>query len=174
MRAATPGFLASAAIVFSGLTIPEATAQDGAQPESSVLGYWETPQAESVVELRRCPDRQELLCGHIQWLAEGERRTDQENPDPDLRDRPLTGLRVLSGIERADDGRWSVGEVYNPEGGRTFSGELRQLGPDTLELKGCALIFFCRTQLWERLPEDDPRLPDQDAEAAGEESAEDN
>lgn len=143
------------AALYAGLTAALSVTQTGGD---SVLGYWETPEHESVVQLRHCPDRQALLCGHIQWLAEGERGTDQENPDPDLRGRPLTGLQVLSGIERKDDGRWSVGEVYNPDGGRTFSGELRQLGPDTLELKGCALIFFCKTQLWERLPADDPRV----------------
>lgn len=158
MCAATLSLLTPAAIVFAGLTLPAASAQDGGQAESSVLGYWETPEAESVVELRRCPSQPAKLCGHVEWLSEGEPRTDVENPDPELRGREIVGLQFLSGFEREEEGVWSGGEVYNPDDGRTYSGEIRQAGPDTLELEGCALMIFCKTQEWERVTADDPRL----------------
>ena len=55
-----------------------------------------------------------LLCGHIYWLkkpsSNGRPKRDQHNPDARLRDRPLCGLRILSGFKRAADGTCSAFE----------------------------------------------------------------
>lgn len=138
-----------------------------AQNENTVFGYWETPgddggEADSIVELRRCPDAPANLCGHIEWLAPDEPRTDSENPEPELRDRPLIGLQFLSGFEQESPGEWTGGEVYNPDDGRTYSGSIEQTGPDTLQLEGCALRIFCKSQTWHRVSADDPRLQEQE------------
>jgi len=44
---------------------------------------------------------------------------------------------------------WSGGELYNPDDGRTYTGEIR-VKRGTLELRGCALRIFCQTQTWRR------------------------
>lgn len=128
------------------------------QTGSSVHGFWETPEDSSIVRLFECRDRPGDLCGEIAWLSPDEPQRDVENPDPELRGRPLVGLDILWEFTRTQENVFEGGEVYNPDDGRTYSGEIRKTGPDTLELEGCALMVFCKEQTWERVPADDPRL----------------
>lgn len=134
-----------------------------AQPDRGVYGFWETRgdepgEADFIVELMPCPQAQHALCCFIEWLAPGEAEIDTKNPDPALRGRSLIGVQFLSGFTREAPGLWSGGAVYNPRQGQTYSGAIRQIGPDRLELEGCAALFFCRTQVWHRVAPGDPRL----------------
>lgn len=71
--------------------------------------------------------------------------TDVHNDNPALRDRPILGLRILSGL-RWDDGAWR-GEVYNPEDGGTYRAVVRQRRGGALAVQGCVAIF-CRAVTW--------------------------
>src|SRR5450631_3471707 len=82
---------------------------------SGIFGIWKTEKDESTVEISRCGDK---LCGSIRWLKNpnytdakdgtvGTPVIDHKNPDPDLRNRPVLGLRVLDGFTEESDGTWS-------------------------------------------------------------------
>src|SRR6185312_7721199 len=69
------------------------------------------------VELFPCNDG---LCGRIVGLSEprdnaGRPKHDRRNPDPALRERPLCGLGVLSGLKPVAPGSWEGGTFYNPQ-----------------------------------------------------------
>ena len=123
-------------------------------------GEWVTPGFGSVVQLAPCAVRTDeraepRLCGQIVWLWEatdvdGQPMRDQRNPEPQLRDRLLVGAEILWRFGQAEPGVWTGGRVYNPDDGRTYRGSIRQIDPDTLRLKGCALRVFCKTQTWRR------------------------
>jgi len=152
MRLQSVYLLAGTALLITGAMSAQSSGT------SAVHGYWETPDGTSIVRLQPCETASGALCGHVVWLAEGEPRTDANNPDRELRDREIVGLSFLTGFQQEEQGVWTGGEVYNPEDGRTYRGSIEQTGPNTLELEGCALRIFCKTQEWERTGPDDPRL----------------
>lgn len=48
-------------------------------------------------------------------------RTDINNPNMDLKDKPLKGLVYLYDIEfDEDENEWNEGKIYNPENGETY------------------------------------------------------
>jgi uncharacterized protein (DUF2147 family) len=118
------------------------------------LGRWATPGLGSVIELAPCASGAATLCGRIVWLWQerdesGALRADVKNPDPALRRRPLHGVEIVRGLREASPGLWTGAELYNPDDGRWYTGEIRVRGTQ-LELRGCALRVFCQTQLWHR------------------------
>lgn len=102
-----------------------------------------------------------LLCGHIYWLrkplsAGGRPKRDRHNPDARLRDRPLCGLRILSGFKRTGDGTWSAGQIYNPSDGRTFSSTMTLESDGGLRISGYfGLSLLGKTVQWVR-PQEKP------------------
>lgn len=140
-------------ILLVGVALNEAKAQ----PRSEIVGRWATQGFGSIVEFRPCAEDANTLCGRILWLWEqndssGRPRTDRHNPDSALRSRSLVGIDIVRGLRETAPGIWSDGELYNPDDGRSYAGEIR-LKERTLELHGCALLVFCQTQTWRR-PED--------------------
>ena len=121
---------------------------------AEIAGSWLTPGGKSIVEIRPCAGRSDW-CGRIAWLRDakspdGGAVRDTENSEPKLRGRPILGIELLAGFQRASDGVWKGGRIYNPEDGRTYRARLRRVDDRTLEVKGCALSIFCRTQHWTR------------------------
>jgi len=84
------------------------------------------------------------LCGHIASLkpphdpATGRPWTDKNNADPNKRNRPLVGVPVLISMRPNGPGRWS-GRLYNADDGKTYSGNLIEVGPGTIRVEGCVL-----------------------------------
>jgi uncharacterized protein (DUF2147 family) len=70
--------------------------------------------------------------------ATGKPRTDKNNVDAAKRSRPLVGIRVLTATRPDGPRKWS-GSLYDADRGRTFSGNLVELGPDAIRIEGCAL-----------------------------------
>ena len=68
----------------------------------------------------------------------GKPRTDKNNADAAKRTRARVGIRVLNATKRNGPGKWS-GALYDVDRGRNFSGNLIELGPDSIKIEGCAL-----------------------------------
>jgi uncharacterized protein (DUF2147 family) len=96
------------------------------------------------------------LCGRIYWQkkpfsAAGQPKQDRHNPDAALRDRPLCGLRILTGFRRAKEGTWNAGRIYNPNDGRTYSSTLQLAADGSLRIRGfVGLSLFGKTVEWVR------------------------
>jgi uncharacterized protein (DUF2147 family) len=73
--------------------------------------------------------------------ATGRPWTDKHNADPSKRSRPLVGVQVLTATAPAGPGKWS-GNLYDSDRGHTLSGNLVELGPDTIRIEGC-LMGLC-------------------------------
>lgn len=120
------------------------------------VGTWLTEEGKSRIEISRCGEE---LCGRIVWLREpnepdGSPKLDDENPDPQLRDRPILGLQILSGFTRAsEDGtEWEDGTIYNPENGKTYSCTIAVREDGTLRVRGYVGIpLLGETQIWQRV-----------------------
>ncbi|UYN99888.1 MAG: DUF2147 domain-containing protein [Devosia sp.] len=142
-----------------------------AQAQSAIEGVWRTV-LESEVTIYPCP---EGYCGHLTRIVVPtenlspeeaaaassmavEEFTDQRNKDPNLRNRPMLGLQILT-LRPADKPNIFDGEIYNPEDGNTYSGYLEMVGPDTVRLNGCVLFnTICRGEDWTRVPAEELQL----------------
>jgi uncharacterized protein (DUF2147 family) len=136
-----------------------------AQAQAPIEGTWRTV-LESEVTIAPCP---EGYCGVLSKIvvpeagisaAEAsaaaemspEEFTDMRNKDPQLRNRPMLGLQILT-LRPGDKPAVFDGEIYNPEDGNTYSGYVQVTGPDALRLNGCVLFnVICRGEDWVRVP----------------------
>ena len=116
------------------------------------IGLWET--GKSHIEIYRCGD---LLCGRIAALdepldAEGHPKTDGNNPEPALRDRPILGMDLIAGFSRKSDERWTGGTIYDPRDGKTYKCKMTLKEDGTLEVRGyVGLSLFGKTVVWTRI-----------------------
>jgi uncharacterized protein (DUF2147 family) len=122
--------------------------------QQRLTGIWLTEDKSSHVAFQPCGGED---CGQIVWLREptdpetGKPWRDKFNPDDALKRRPLLGLAMLTSLKPSGDGQWN-GDLYNPLDGMTYTGRLQNLGPDRLQLKGCALAgLLCQTETWTRV-----------------------
>ncbi len=133
-----------------------------------VLGKWLTAGGKSHVELTKCGD---AVCGKIVWLKAptytadadpvkegkvkaGDAKVDTENPDASKRTQPIVGLTFLTKFKyNADEDEWANGEIYDPESGKLYVGELKMEGNDTLKLNGHLKIsrWLGKKQTWTRV-----------------------
>lgn len=134
-------------------------------PISPIEGVWRT-QLLSEINIAACP---EGFCGSLSRIvvpegmlsgAEAEAAAamapedffDERNEDPALRNRPMMGLQILT-LWQGKEPHIFDGEIYNPEDGKTYSGYIEMIGPDTLRLNGCVLFnVVCRGEEWSRVP----------------------
>ncbi|MGE0009063.1 MAG: DUF2147 domain-containing protein [Parvibaculaceae bacterium] len=114
-------------------------------------GTWQLSSGKVTVKVRQCGSE---LCANIVGLREptykdGTPKVDRHNKNPELRDRPLMGLSVLSDMKPAGENSWK-GSIYNADDGRTYSATM-SLSGKTMKLKGCVAGIFCKTQTFRKL-----------------------
>ncbi|MBI5920579.1 MAG: DUF2147 domain-containing protein [Betaproteobacteria bacterium] len=122
-----------------------------------VRGLWvdhrESDQRKVAVWIEDCDG---LLCGRIFWLrkplsTQGQPKRDKHNPDAALRDRPLCGLKILSGFRRVTESTWGGGQIYNASDGRTFSSTISLENDGSLRIRGyVGISLFGKTVEWVR------------------------
>ena len=129
--------------------VPGAASADGA------TGLWQTEGGKSHVQIGPCGER---LCGTIVWLQEpldddGKAKTDANNPDEALRQRPIIGLPLLRGfLPGSEVDVWEGGTIYNPEDGETYKSVMTLLSRDELKVRGyVGLPLFGKSQIWSRV-----------------------
>jgi uncharacterized protein (DUF2147 family) len=137
--------------IFAAVTIPLA-----ALPEPAIAhdpaGIWLTKDGAAKVRLFNCG---EALCGSIMWLAQsvdaetGKPQADKLNADPQLRSRPVVGIKVVLDMQRMTEDNIFLGRVYNPEDGNTYNGSVELLDPARLKVTGCVAIH-CQSEIWTR------------------------
>lgn len=121
-----------------------------------VIGIWLTEKQNSQVDIyKNAAGKYE---GKLVWLKEpldenGRPKTDKENPDASMRNRPLRGTILLRDFvydERARE--WKSGTIYDPENGKTYDAYMWLDGNNTLKIKGFVLgmRFMGRSTTWSR------------------------
>jgi uncharacterized protein (DUF2147 family) len=118
------------------------TPLSGAAMAADPTGTWITQSGDSKIRIVPCGGG---FCGNIVWLKEDKQ--DTNNPDPALRNRSLVGLRLFSDMQGS--GSTYSGKLYNPRDGKTYSGKLKTVGADKLDLAGCVLAgLVCKHETW--------------------------
>jgi uncharacterized protein (DUF2147 family) len=105
-------------------------------------GKWTNPKRSVVVNVARCG---EAYCGTVSWATPKNRENVAENG------RNLIGTRILSDLRPAGDGVYK-GKAFEPKRNIRGSATVRQLGPNTMVVKGCAVLgMLCKEQRWTRV-----------------------
>jgi uncharacterized protein (DUF2147 family) len=116
-------------------------------------GTWLTEQGRARVRIADCGG---TLCGTIVGLKEpndpdtGKPKLDKNNTDASKRTRPLIGVAMVFGLKPDGANKWSA-QVYNPDDGKTYSGNIIEQGANALKMEGCVLGgLICKGQTWTR------------------------
>jgi uncharacterized protein (DUF2147 family) len=125
-----------------------------------VIGLWNTEQKDAKIEIYKCDTK---YCGKIVWLKEpaypaaskegapGTPILDHNNPDPELRKKPLIGLPILIDFVFAGDNLWKNGKIYNSDNGKIYSGKIRLISTDQLDVRGfIGISLIGGTTTWTR------------------------
>ncbi len=135
--------IATAAVL---LGLAMASGRASAQAAEDAFGVWLNPENQSNVEFYRCG---EGLCAKITKVSDGQ-KTDDKNPDPAKRTRPIVGLVIMEGAKKSGDNKWS-GTLYNRADGKSYSGTITVKSKSMLDLSGCVALVVCRTTTWTRV-----------------------
>ena len=101
--------------------------------------------------------RQYMACLYPSGIV---RPTDKEKADAlctkcpgSLKNKPVEGLQILSGLKADGNNQWSDCKLVDPESGKTYSGKLTLSdNGQSLKLRGfVGTPVFGRSQTWQRI-----------------------
>jgi hypothetical protein len=135
---AAPAIAAAApapAVGIDGPTPPSAASSAAPQPATvaaatvaaptTPLGVWSTEENKGMVRIEPCGQN---LCGYA--IKSGE--------------------KILINM-KPSDAKW-VGQIHDPDSGRTYDSNIAMKGPNSLRVQGCAFGgMFCGGQTWNRI-----------------------
>lgn len=100
-------------------------------------GQWANAKRSVIVQVSRCGD---AYCGTVAWASAKNRKKGAE-----------PGVEVLSELRPTGGGVYK-GKAYEPKRDVRGSATVRQVGPNTMVVKGCAVLgIFCSEQRWTRV-----------------------
>jgi glucan biosynthesis protein C len=150
-----PSLTAAGAMLAAMVAIGTATSSEASHPlAASPIGSWYAERGAAQVDISPCGAG---LCGRVVWLRspfdeDGCELRDRYNPDPALRERPVIGVQILSGLESAGDHVWTGGTIYDPASGNTYHCTLSLEGESRLKLRGyIGIPLLGRTTTWFRV-----------------------
>ena len=89
--------------------------QFGLIAQNSVEGIYWTPDKKGQIELY---EQNGKVYGRS--VCCNEDKKDANNPDPELRDRSMVGIEVMSGFKKRGKKTYVGGKIYNPKDGRIY------------------------------------------------------
>ena len=150
-------------VTFSAIAAPDAPVKSSHNP----IGYWFTGIDEEIgkrrakVELYPCGSK---ICGKILALSvpidpeTKQPKLDKHNSDESKKKNPVVGMQMVMNMapEASEPNKWSGGEVYDAQTGKTYSGNFTMPDKDNLHLRGYVLgmPMLGRTQEWIRTTKD--------------------
>ncbi|MDB5119648.1 MAG: hypothetical protein JWN56_866 [Sphingobacteriales bacterium] len=120
-------------------------------PSSLILGKWISEEKNVIVKVYKEGDKFNVK---ILWFDDTDDktkpllvRTDEHNPDKELRNRKILGLEVLHDLTyNAKTNEWENGKIYDASTGREWDACLYFSKKQSLTVKGYWHVkFLCRT-----------------------------
>jgi uncharacterized protein (DUF2147 family) len=106
-------------------------------------GKWRVGDGTGHVQIRQCGG--EALCGTIASTT----GKDENNPNPALRGRALSGLQILR-LSKTGDNLWS-GTIYNAKNGQNYAARMSMKSESLLTVEGCVPgTNVCGEDRWTR------------------------
>ena len=127
-----------------------------ADDPDALMGKWLSPKKRNQVQIYKQGNK---YFGKLVWMLEpndpttNKPKLDAQNPDENLRTRPMMNVAMLTNLTYKGNNVWGDGEIYNPEDGKTYSCEVTLRDPNTLDMHGyvMGISFLGRTKTWTRV-----------------------
>lgn len=127
-----------------------------------ILGTWLTTKSTGHKVHIEIYKNKEFYNGKICWLEEavypqddvmaGNPKVDRNNPDTQLRTRPIIGLEILTGFTYDGNNKWKGGRIYDPENGKTYKCKMTITDEGELKIRGyIGFSMLGRTSVWKRV-----------------------
>lgn len=109
----------------------------------SVEGRWTNPKRSVVIDVGRCG---QAWCGTVVWASPKAKANARKGGTANL-----VGTRILSGARPVGNGVYK-GRGFVPKRNIHAPATIRQTGPNTMVVEGCALAgLLCKEQRWTRI-----------------------
>jgi len=128
-------YCTAALFVFAAPSLCQSAASD-------VVGTWMNEDETAKISVYACGEE---YCGKFVWMKNPV--VDKKNPDPDLRDRAMTGVEVMTGFAY-NGAEWTGGSFYLARRGKPAKASWKLLAPDQLELT--VKVMGSRRSQWTR------------------------
>jgi len=121
------------------------------QSENAIIGTYSNPNGKSKMEYFKSGN---TYSAKIVWLKEpnddkGNPRTDVNNPDKSLRDRPLMGLVTITGLKYDGNGNYIDGKAYRVDEGDEVKLKVKVNEDGSINVTGSKSIFS-KTLTWKK------------------------
>ena len=137
----------STALLLLALIVP-ALADD----PPDISGRWLSGDGDGWIDVAMTGDGLSGIIAGSPNASDDRADTDEQNPDPALRDRALIGLELFSGFEYKGKGKWKGGTIYDPNSGKTYKCIITRVDADTLKVRGfIGVAMLGRTETWTRV-----------------------
>lgn len=121
------------------------------QNSNDIIGIWLNEEKDAKIEIYKSEN---LFFGKLIWLKEpkdinGKFKTDKNNPNKNLRNEKLLGLKILSNLMwNNKDKEWINGSIYNARDGKTYQ-VFANLSEKKLKLRGyIGFSLFGKNTIW--------------------------
>ena len=151
--------------LLTALTISASLTAGAAAQSAPPVGHWLTEKKSGIIEIYRCVNGGETLCGRLAWFRikpddPNPQGLDLNDPDPSRRNQPLCGLTFMSGFKPVEPNKWEEGSIYDPDSGNTYHGTIKLRDDGTLDLHGyIGISLIGRSEIWTPYKDPVPRCP---------------
>ena len=122
----------------------------------AIVGKWLSSKKRNQVQIYKQGNK---YYGKLVWMVEPndpnthKAKVDKENPNENLRSRPLMNMLLLTNLTYKGNNLWDGGEIYNPEDGKTYSCDVSIKDANSLNLHGyvMGIGFLGKTRTWTRV-----------------------
>src|SRR5436190_6003831 len=118
--------LTKAAFVLLAIAVPVT-----ASAKAAIEGRWRNPKGSVIVHVAPCGS---ALCGTVVDASDKAKASARRGGTPNL-----VGTRILSAVRPAGDGTYK-GLAFDPKRNIHAPATIRLVGPNALEVRGCAVL----------------------------------
>ena len=118
-----------------------------------IVGIWLNTSGQGQIQIYKEGNK---YFGKLIWLKEpngpkGNPKMDINNPDEQLKTKPLLGLLILRNF-KYDDGEWNSGRIYDPQNGKDYKCYMKLKDAKTLSVRGyIGFSLLGRTEVWTKV-----------------------
>lgn len=119
----------------------------------AIVGVWLNSTGKGQIQIYKQGNK---YYGKLIWLKEpndekGKPRLDANNPNDELKTKPLLGLIILRDFKHDDD-EWKGGRIYDPQNGKDYKCFMKLKDNKTLNVRGyIGISLLGRTEVWTRV-----------------------
>ena len=124
-----------------------------ASAPDDILGVWSNGTEKGHIQIYKQNGK---YYGKLIWLKQpnderGLPKVDKNNPDPNVRSKPLLGLIMLQNF-KYEDGEWADGKIYNPNDGKEYKAYMKLKDHQTLYVRGyIGFSWIGKTETFKRI-----------------------